>query len=224
MPDDQPLSKAEKKRRRRARLLGLLLFNPYSRLQRQIDNATNDISDSFGDIGDAYNDGVTPKKAVQKASSFTHALERLIGISMLYGFMDASRLTDAKIGAYTHLIRKMSSERAVVVQDMMNATTIKMLQRSGADGHVLSETRARNAARYEASSAYFDGMGLSLTGHTHELMKAWVCLGDSPCDDICLSNEDEDLIPMDEYFQSGHYAPLGHPSCQCVLAVRRIAG
>lgn len=50
------------------------------------------------------------------------------------------------------------------------------------------------------------------------IMKAWVTVGDDGVDaDICQANEDQGPIPVDDAFQSGHMAPLGHPRCRCTL-------
>lgn len=50
------------------------------------------------------------------------------------------------------------------------------------------------------------------------VMKKWVTVGDDDVDkDICEANEAQGAIPIDEPFQSGHMAPLGHPRCRCVL-------
>lgn len=50
------------------------------------------------------------------------------------------------------------------------------------------------------------------------VLKSWLTVGDERVDsDICQANEDQGPIPVDEPFQSGHMAPLGHPRCRCSL-------
>jgi len=44
-------------------------------------------------------------------------------------------------------------------------------------------------------------------------------MGDAPCGNICLPNEDEGPIPLEEMFSSGDYAPLGHLHCMCQLGI-----
>lgn len=90
---------------------------------------------------------------------------------------------------------------------------IETLGFSSARAELISFTEIGNAnsnAALEALDGASDS-GLTVT-------KAWLTAGDDRVDeDICEANEDEGEIPVDQAFQSGHMAPLGHPRCRCSL-------
>ena len=90
---------------------------------------------------------------------------------------------------------------------------IETLGFSSARAELIAFTEIGNANSNAALEA-LDGMadsGLTVT-------KAWLTAGDDRVDeDICEANEDEGDIPVDQAFQSGDMAPLGHPRCRCSL-------
>src|SRR5208282_2235305 len=47
--------------------------------------------------------------------------------------------------------------------------------------------------------------------------KRWVTVGDDAVEEICLANEDQGVIDLDEDFDSGDDAPPAHPNCRCWL-------
>jgi len=80
----------------------------------------------------------------------------------------------------------------------------------------MSVRRARLIANTETN------MALSRTAHdeakaTGLEMKSWIVspLSHNPCEEICLANEAEGPIPIEQTFQSGHEMTPGHPGCQC---------
>lgn len=44
--------------------------------------------------------------------------------------------------------------------------------------------------------------------------KEWVAAGPGPCD-ICLKNQEQGYIPINDRFSSGHEKPLAHEKCHC---------
>ena len=51
-----------------------------------------------------------------------------------------------------------------------------------------------------------------------QVYKSWLTADDDRVDeDICRANEAQGPIPLEDKFQSGHMAPLGHPRCRCAL-------
>jgi len=92
----------------------------------------------------------------------------------------------------------------------------------------LLNNRAITIARTELSDAYnfgqFDSVkqasnGGHLPGPPE---KEWIAGGGNPCD-ICLDNEGEGVIPINQVFSSGDDTPTAHPRCACSLgySVRR---
>lgn len=69
----------------------------------------------------------------------------------------------------------------------------------------------------ESKSAEWFGRSKGHEGKS--LYKIWV--DNDGCDD-CMENADQGPIPVDEVFQSGDYAPLAHPNCQCELEFVRL--
>lgn len=49
-----------------------------------------------------------------------------------------------------------------------------------------------------------------------DIKKEWL-LGEKPCE-ICIANNDQGAIDLDEDFQSGDPAPPAHPNCECAVA------
>lgn len=69
----------------------------------------------------------------------------------------------------------------------------------------------------ESRSAKWFGKAKGYKGK--DVYKIWV--DNDGCDD-CSANADEGPIPVDEEFQSGHFAPLAHPNCECELQFVRL--
>lgn len=77
----------------------------------------------------------------------------------------------------------------------------------------ISRDRGEMIARTESANAIGDANHASAKENgapTHE----WVCAGGKP-DELCQSNEDEGLIPIDQSFSSGDLSEPAHPNCEC---------
>lgn len=87
------------------------------------------------------------------------------------------------------------------------------------------DSRAHMIAVTEVGNAYAEGnlqvaQGLAAAGLKME--KAWHTVGDSRVEAICLGNEAEGWIPLEQTFSSGHMRPLAHPACRCAMMTQRV--
>ncbi len=82
--------------------------------------------------------------------------------------------------------------------------------------HLVAITETGNA--YEAGSRegakQADAAGLPME-------KKWSSTGDNRVSELCLVNEDESWIPLDQPHASGHQNPLRFPGCRCGELYRR---
>lgn len=77
-----------------------------------------------------------------------------------------------------------------------------------------SESRLDMIAWSELNNAWSQGLLESAQQNSHT-MKRWDTDGEA-CD-ICVANEEQGWIPIDDEFQSGDDAPTAHPRCDCSL-------
>jgi hypothetical protein len=130
-----------------------------------------------------------------------------------------------------------ANEQAATLVTNIDASTRNMLRSAIADGleenigldaiadglvddFAFSEDRADLIARTEISNANSQG---ALTGYKTardeagvKLFKEWL-LGPNPCE-ICVANNDQGPIDLDDDFDSGDDAPPAHPNCECALS------
>lgn len=78
-----------------------------------------------------------------------------------------------------------------------------------------SEWRALRIARTEVISGYAQGSIEAYKQSGVVEKKQWLTNGAT--DDLCLENQAQGPIPLDESFASGDDAPPLHPNCRCVL-------
>lgn len=82
-----------------------------------------------------------------------------------------------------------------------------------------SDVRAGMIAQTELNNAY--NWGRKLLGLDLRMTeKAWSCDGPDPCD-VCLGNQGEGWIGINETFASGDAMPTAHPMCYCSLSLRK---
>lgn len=208
------------KKKKKRHLLGLLLFMPLVSLRKEISQASDDIEKSFDDMYDEFEHSASPHKATKKGrSGLTVAMQGLIGAALLKGYSEGVKRTGHKDAKFERSIKQLGSAQGTKAAGQMLGTTKDWLKANGSDGYTLSRDRAERAVRYKASEAYFNGLGRAFPPHEWE--KAWNTTSDAPCED-CLENEDEEWIPMEATFQSGHYGPLAHLNCLCFMSTRRV--
>lgn len=77
-----------------------------------------------------------------------------------------------------------------------------------------SDERAELVRDTETNDAKWFGKSLGYQDSGRNIEKIWV---DFDGCDLCSANADQGPIPVGEVFDSGHYAPGGHPGCICEL-------
>lgn len=119
----------------------------------------------------------------------------------------------------------------------IDETTRAMIRKIVADGLEENIGNEEIAANIESAAA-FSAERAALIAHTEiaivnsmaslmsykgarddlglNIKKEWL-LGENPCD-ICIANNDQGAIDLDEAFQSGDDAPPAHPNCECAVS------
>lgn len=210
---------AEEKRKARRRALALLLlFAPWKKLRLQIALAAHDFEDYF-DAVDAAMETATLSTALRSGVSTVGPLTRLIRAALIGGYQDGGALVGIAPGSrYAQRALDLAQDRAAEVSSQMLKTSKKWLKADTNNEFALSSARAERAAKFEAAQAYYEGLHQALWGKG--MMKSWLTTSDDPCQE-CLDNEDQGPIALESQFQSGDYAPLAHPNCQCVLEITK---
>jgi hypothetical protein len=96
-----------------------------------------------------------------------------------------------------------------------DGATVSELAASLQDAAGFSEQRAQMIARTEMAKADSQGALASYRAVPSITGKSWL-VDDEPCE-ICLANEAESPIPIDQNFYSGDDAAPAHPNCQCAI-------
>lgn len=83
------------------------------------------------------------------------------------------------------------------------------------DSYLFSDSRAETIARTETARADVEGnlIGYEASGVVEG--KEWVTADDDLVSEDCAANAAQGVIGLDEYFQSGAFAPPEHPNCRC---------
>jgi SPP1 gp7 family putative phage head morphogenesis protein len=84
----------------------------------------------------------------------------------------------------------------------------------------MSKERAYMIARTETCNALSEAALKRMKDMKIEY-KEWICAGGDACD-ICLANQAQGAIPVNQAFSSGHMCPSAHPSCRCAIAPARL--
>lgn len=84
----------------------------------------------------------------------------------------------------------------------------------------IADYRADMITRTEVAKA-MNGGDLAAMTKSGVATKAWVAAGNNPCP-ICVANEDDGYIGVDDYFNSGDTMPPAHPNCECYLDAGQI--
>jgi hypothetical protein len=215
--DDDDAERRRRARRRRA-LEALLLFAPWRKLRMQIAVAAHDFGDYFDSVDAALETG-TLSTALRSGVSTVGPLTRLVRASLIGGYQDGGNLVGLTPGSrYAERALQQAQDRAEEVSSQMLQTSKKWLKANPGNEFALSSARAERAAKFEAARGYYTGLHQALWGYGFR--KGWLTTSDNPCE-ICLENEDEGPIPMEQDFSSGDWGPLAHLSCQCVLELYR---
>ena len=132
---------------------------------------------------------------------------------------------------------KAAEDQAAELVTNIDAATKNMLRSAIADGlernigldqiaeglsdqFAFSEDRADLIARTEISHSNSTGAMAGYRAAKSEagvnLKKEWL-LGPEPCE-ICVANNDQGPIDLDDDFDSGDDAPPAHPNCECAIS------
>lgn len=196
----------------------LLVFNPYTHLEKQIGVTAQAITDHFNSIDSAIDKGVSLKDAVG-GTRIQSVMQRVISSAHLAGFTLASQTSGRRMPVgYGRAIGAKAASRAQRVNTFMRVSTKRTIRKSPDGDYVLSRDRAYRAARFEAAKAFYAGIrdGFQGTGY----QKNWVTSSDNPCIE-CQDNEDEGPVSMDSEFQSGDLYPAAHLQCSCFVVVEK---
>ncbi|MEE9451087.1 MAG: phage minor head protein [Ignavibacteriaceae bacterium] len=82
--------------------------------------------------------------------------------------------------------------------------------------HLVAITETGNAYEAGAREGAKQANDAGLT-----MEKKWSTTGDNRVSELCLVNEDESWIGLDQVFASGHDRPLRFPGCRCAALYRR---
>ncbi|MBU2249398.1 MAG: minor capsid protein [Gammaproteobacteria bacterium] len=148
---------------------------------------------------------------------------KLRGLPILYEGPPVQQAIDwaTKHGAklVTQMDEDTKSRLAQVISDgIKNKRGIPGLARDiRKDFDDMSKYRSRLIAQTETNSALSQASetrmkDIGVTG------KEWIVIGDERTCEICLGNEAQGAISINQKFKSGHDAPPGHPGCRCALA------
>ena len=106
--------------------------------------------------------------------------------------------------------------KALVVETLDKGQSLGWLEKQLREDGAFSRARAENVALTETRTAQGQASIEAYTSLGHE-GKRWSTsggVGDGPCD-VCLANEAQGAIPLDEAFQSGDMTVPAHPHCYC---------
>lgn len=108
--------------------------------------------------------------------------------------------------------------RSIIEQAVAGNIELADLEGAIRDAGAFSETRAALIARTEISRAHnYGALNGYLTARANgvDVKKAW--LPDDIACDLCLDNEADGAIELDEQFATGDLAPPAHPNCECAI-------
>lgn len=132
----------------------------------------------------------------------------------LYASVRAGELVSG-INATTQKIIADVIEEGITQQLGVDGTK-RLLQASLKD---MAANRARMIASTEMNDAFSEATMRKLERMQVEY-KQWITSADA-CDEICVPNEEQGPIPIDDLFQSGDARPPAHPNCRCAVSGAR---
>lgn len=199
------------------------LFSPWARLSRQIALSSGVIEDRLSTLSTLMDDRTTIAQAMQRMAAnyrgvFFDPVRSIVRSSMISGFTDGAHYRgQLPYSGFVDVATKRANARAAQVETMMRKATKKSVRDNPDNQFMFSEGRAKRAVRFEAGTAYNQGLLTALAGM--RVKKEWATTSPAPCDE-CLENEDAGPIHLDDEFPSGDVAPLLHPNCECVLSIQ----
>jgi hypothetical protein len=131
-----------------------------------------------------------------------------------------------------HSLSKLSGSLAETTKQQLRTAIADTVQAGGTADDItqaiqetmdgMGDSRAEMIAQTEVNTAYNTGrMELGLAAGFNE--KRWVTESGAPCV-ICIINQTQDFIPINQAFLSGDQFPTAHPMCFCSVDFRVISG
>jgi len=104
--------------------------------------------------------------------------------------------------------------RELVAKAIREQWTPEVLADQLQNAYAFSDTRARTIADTELSTAMIKGnldawKALGVEG------KSWLTAADETVCQVCVDNQGDGVIPLDQPFSSGDQGPPAHPNCHC---------
>lgn len=106
--------------------------------------------------------------------------------------------------------------RQSITESFQEGLGVKGLKSSIENSYAFSSERAEMIARTETLAAFNASALAGYRASGVNMKKKWLTAPDA-CDEICIPNEEQGAIPLDELFVSGDDHPPGHPRCRCTL-------
>lgn len=202
-PDGQPIyaAKKKKKKKHKHKRSGNIV-NPSDYTEDEVDDLNSMMADSF----DGHKAGKKPH-----AASYIDNLADALAMSWYKGY-DAG--SDGVVPTSKHKKAYRAAQARALEISRSTHKTSRKLMKAGSD-YVTDPMRAKRAAKYEASKAFFNGFQSANKGSGK--LKSWVAASDNPCDE-CDEADGEDPIDIDDSFQAnGLDTPPGHLNCSCYI-------
>lgn len=199
------------------------LFMPWQRLSRQMALSSNVIEDRLSTVTDLMDENMTIAQAMRRLALhdqgiFYDPVRSVVQAGLIAGHSDGSHYRGRlPASGFVDTAYRMAQARAAKIDQQMRRASKSALRSNPDNQFMFSPGRALRAVRYEAATAYNQGLLTALRGAP--VKKEWVTTSDNPCEE-CLENEDAGPIMLQDDFPSGDAAPLLHPNCQCVLGIQ----
>jgi hypothetical protein len=110
--------------------------------------------------------------------------------------------------------------RVLVTDAIKDGWTNEQLAAALESNYAFSNMRAKTIADSEIADATVHG-SLAAWKKMGIPGKSWLVSPDENNCAVCLANQAQGAIPIDQPFQSGHQAPTAHPNCHCDLIPHR---
>lgn len=159
----------------------------------------------------------------EAAADFAHArAAEMVGMR----YDENGDLVEAKRAEYAIDDTTRDMLRDTIADGLEDKLSLDDIAADIEDNFAFSEERAMMIARTETTRANNQSSLISATKARDELgiklTKNWLSTDDEDVDEeICLANEDDGPIELDQDFSSGDDAPPGHPNCRCTLVYDR---
>lgn len=214
------------------------LMARYFRRQGQLMVSAVTVKESEAEVVDAWMSSVSPL-ALSIAANDSIRYEALIELAIIKAETQLSAQLDSmalipetKMSQYlkTNSLSKLTGTLAETTKQKLRDAITLAVRSGGTNDDIVqavkatvkefSSVRSKLIAQTEVNNAYNFGR-TELARSAGFTQKRWVTESGNPCA-ICISNEAEGYIGIDQTFLSGDQRPTAHPRCFCSLDFRKI--